>query len=91
MSLDDIYQQLSGILRDVFDDDSLVARADLTASQVDGWDSFSHLRLMLSVERSFGVDFAASEISSLKNVGELASLIQSKLSGERAFSPSEES
>jgi acyl carrier protein len=78
-------------LRDVFDDDSLVAGPDLTARQVDGWDSFSHLRLMLSVERSFGVDFAASEISSLKNVGELASLIQSKLLGERAFSPSEES
>jgi acyl carrier protein len=91
MSLDDIYQQLSGILRDVFDDDSLVARPDLTASQVDGWDSLSHLRLMFSVERSFGVDIAASEIFSLKNVGELASLIQSKLSGERAFSPSEES
>ena len=91
MSSDEIYQQLSSIMRDVFDDDSLVATPELTAGQVDGWDSFSHLRLMLSIERSFGVDFAASEISSLKNVGELAALIQTKLSAERAGSPSEES
>jgi acyl carrier protein len=91
VSSDEIYQQLSSIMRDVFDDDSLVATPELTAGQVDGWDSFSHLRLMLSIERSFGVDFAASEISSLKNVGELAALIGSKLPAERAGSPSEES
>ena len=35
--------------------------------------------LMLAVERAFDVDFAASQISSLQNVGELAALIQSKL------------
>ena len=79
MSLDEIYQKLTEIIRDLFDDDSLVATPDLTADQVDGWDSFAHLRLMLTVERTFGVDFAASQITSLKNVGELADLIQSKL------------
>jgi len=78
-------------MRDVFDDDSLVATPELTAGQVDGWDSFSHLRLMLSIERFFGVDFAASEISSLKNVGELAALFGSKLPAERAGLPSADS
>ncbi len=76
---DAIYDRLTEVLRDVFDDDSLVATPSLTAGQVDGWDSFAHLRLMLSVEQAFEVDFAASEISSLKNVGELAALIQQKL------------
>jgi acyl carrier protein len=79
MSSDEIYKRLTEILRDLFDDDSLVATPELTASQVAGWDSFAHLRLMLTVERSFGIDFAASQITSLKNVGELAALIQSKL------------
>jgi acyl carrier protein len=79
MSSDEIYQKLSEIIRDLFDDDSLVATPELTAGQVDGWDSFAHLRLMLTVERTFGIDFAASQITSLKNVGELAALIQSKL------------
>ena len=53
-------------MRDLFDDDSLVARPDLTADEVDGWDSFAHLRLILAVEQSFHVDFAASQISGEK-------------------------
>lgn len=79
MSSEEIYKQLTEILRDLFDDDSLVATPELTAGQVAGWDSFAHLRLMLTIERTFGIDFAASQITSLKNVGELAALIQSKL------------
>jgi acyl carrier protein len=78
MALDAIYQKLTDILRDVFDDDTIVARPDLTADQVAGWDSFAHLRVIFTVERAFGVTFAASQISSLKNVGELAELVDSK-------------
>lgn len=79
MSLDAIYERLTEILQDVFDDDTLVARPDLTADQVDGWDSFAHLRLIFAVEKSFGVNFAASQISALQNVGDLAQLINSKV------------
>ena len=79
MSLEAIYQRLNTILQDVFDDDGLAARPDLTADQVDGWDSFAHLRLIFAVEKSFGVSFAASQISALQNVGDLANLIHSKV------------
>lgn len=74
-----MYERLTELLRDVFDDDSLVARPDLTADQVAGWDSFAHLRLIFAVEKAFGVKFAASQISSLKNLGELAALIEAKI------------
>lgn len=75
----EIYQRLNGIFRDVFDDDSIVARPDLTADDVDDWDSLSHIRLVLTVEKTFGVKFSASEIGNLSNVGELVELIQEKL------------
>ena len=78
MEKEAIYTKLSEILREVFDDDELVARPDLTADQVDGWDSFAHLRLITTVERSFQVRFTAAQVSALKNVGELAELVQSK-------------
>ena len=78
MPLETIYAKLTGILQDVFDDDTLVARADLTAADVDGWDSFAHLRLIMTVERRFKVRFTAAQISSLKNVGELVNLIESR-------------
>ena len=75
----EIYQRLNGIFRDVFDDDSIVARPDLTADDVDEWDSLSHIRLVLTVEKTFGIKFSASEVGNLKNVGEFVQLIQAKL------------
>lgn len=73
-----IYDRLSTLLRDTFDDDELVATPELSADDVDEWDSLAHVRLMLAVEKAFGVKFSAAEVNRLKNVGELATLIQSK-------------
>lgn len=72
----DIYAKLTTVFHDVFDDDELVVTPRLTADDVPEWDSMSHVRLMLTVERAFGTRFAAAEITGLKNVGELVSLIQ---------------
>jgi acyl carrier protein len=78
MNADAIYAKLTTIMRDVFDDDALVARPDLTADDVEEWDSLSHLRLVMTVQKAFGVKFSASETGKLKNVGELAELIRAK-------------
>lgn len=79
MATDAVYEKLSEILRDVFDDEALVARPDLTADQVDGWDSFAHLRLITTIERAFSVRFTASQVAALQNVGDLTELIRAKL------------
>jgi acyl carrier protein len=73
-----IYQRLSEIFSDVFDDDAVALKPETTADDVDGWDSLSHIRLVLSVEKAFGVKFSAAEVGKLKNVGELVGLIRSK-------------
>jgi len=78
MQSTEIYQKLNGIFLDVFDDDTVVVKPELTADDVDGWDSLSHIRLMLTIEKTFGIRFSASEVGKLKNVGELVSLIESK-------------
>jgi len=74
-----IYQRLNDIFGDVFDDDSLALKPETTADDVDGWDSLSHIRLVMSVEKAFNLKFSAAEVGRLKNVGELVGLIQSKL------------
>ncbi len=73
-----LYERLTGIFHDVFDDDTLKLTPQLTAKDVDGWDSMTHLRLVLSVERAFQVKFTTTEIGKLQNVGDLATLIQSR-------------
>ena len=74
----ELYARLTRILREVFDDDGLVARPELSADDVDDWDSLSNLRLVMTVEKAFDVKFAAAEIGALMNIGDLANLIRSK-------------
>ncbi|OCP03073.1 MULTISPECIES: acyl carrier protein [unclassified Ensifer] len=74
--MEEIYERLETIFRDVFDDDSLLVTSELTARDVEGWDSMMNVQLMLSVERAFNVHFSASQIASLGKVGDLAALIK---------------
>jgi acyl carrier protein len=78
METAEIYKKLNTVFEHVFDDDSIVVRPELSADDVDGWDSLAHIRLILTVEKAFNVKFSASEIGKLKNVAGLADLIRSK-------------
>ena len=80
MLREEVQKKLTRILQDVFDDESLAAHPELTADDVEEWDSLNHIRLVVTVEREFGVKFAASEVSGLKNVGDLMELIHAKSS-----------
>jgi acyl carrier protein len=66
---------LTPLLRDVFDNDDLVAVPELTAHDVVGWDSLGNVRLFMEIERKFGIRFTAAEIGALNNVGQLAEVI----------------
>ena len=59
MTSGEIHSQLTTIFRDVFDDPELEPRREMTAQDVSEWDSLSHVRLMLTVERAFRVKFTA--------------------------------
>jgi acyl carrier protein len=74
-----IYSQLTGIFQDVFDEDSIEVTPELSAKDVDGWDSLAHIRLILTVERAFKIKFSTSEIGKLENVGDLVALIQARV------------
>lgn len=74
-----IYARLSEVFESVFDDDSIQLTPALTAKDVDGWDSLTHIRLLLTVERTFKVKFSTTEIGKLENVGSLVEIIKSKL------------
>ena len=74
-----IYQRLTGIFQDVFDEDSIEVTPKLSADDVDGWDSLTHIRLILTIEKVFKIKFSTSEIGKLENVGDLVALIQGKV------------
>ena len=73
-----VYSRLSEILHELFDDDSIVVTPALTAKDVDGWDSLTHIRLILTIEKAFKIKFSTSEISKLESVGDLVALIKAR-------------
>jgi len=73
-----IYTRLATIFEEVFDEDIVVAPA-LSAKDVEGWDSLSHIRLLLTTEKRFNIKFSTSEIGKLENVGDLVALIKKRV------------
>jgi acyl carrier protein len=70
--------KLYSIFAKVFDNPNLKIEPHMTANDVDGWDSMSHLQLIVSVEKEFGIKITGAEVMRLKNVGDLLGLVDSK-------------
>jgi len=75
---DNLWAELTAIFRETLDDDSITLTEATTAKDVPGWDSITHVLLVVAVEKKFRIKLIASEIQRLQNVGELAALIRSK-------------
>jgi acyl carrier protein len=82
MQLAEIDTRLTGIFRDIFDDDDLTLRPEMTAADVKEWDSFNHINLIVATEARFGIKFQTAEIESLRNVGHFEELIGKKLAAQ---------
>lgn len=70
--------KLNEIFCEVFDDDELSITPEMTANDVDGWDSLSHVNLIVAIEGRFGIRFNQKELLSFKNVGDLLRSIDAK-------------
>jgi acyl carrier protein len=74
MNTDDIYKRLQGIFDNVFMEEVRVT-PELSANDVDEWDSVTHVSLVLAIEEEFGLRFRVGEVESAKNLGDLVNLI----------------
>ena len=52
---------------------------ETTAAEIPGWDSLSHVNVILAVEKAFGVRFSSVEVLKLNSIGDLQRLLNSKL------------
>lgn len=79
MTDEDIYNGITTVFRQQLKAPDLVVFPSMTAGDVKGWDSLTHIRLILAVEKQFGLKFRTSEVSSFRNVGDLAEMVRVKL------------
>lgn len=77
-----IVDRMTRIFREVFDDDTIEIRDDMTSKDIEQWDSLMHIDLIYGIEKEFKIVFSTGEAgSALKNVGELRTLVERKLAG----------
>jgi acyl carrier protein len=74
-----VSEKLSDIFRMVFDAPDLVVRPEMTAGDVEGWDSLSHVNLIVAIEAGFSIKFTQKELLSFKNVGDLVTATEAKV------------
>lgn len=74
-----IYERLTTIFKEVFDDESIEVTPNLSAKDVEDWDSLTHIRLIITVEKAFHIKFSTSEIAKLERVGDLVAIIRSRV------------
>ena len=78
MAETDTIRRVRDIMMDVFDIDQLSITEATTAHDIEEWDSLSHIRLIVAIERAFKIRFTNAEIEGLKDVGDLISSIDAK-------------
>lgn len=79
MEANQITTKLTDIFRDIFGDDTIVLNDSMTAMDVPGWDSLSHINLILAVEKGFKISLTTREVRALNNVGDFILLIEKKV------------
>lgn len=71
----EIFTRLNRVFQEVFDDRTIRVTPQTMADDIEDWDSLEHITLISAVEREFRMKFKMGEISSMKNVGEMAQII----------------
>ena len=80
MTREEIFENLNEVFRDVFDDEEIIVNENTTSNDIEDWDSLEHINLIVAVEKKFGMKFSMGEVTTMKNVGEMANIISSRIS-----------
>jgi acyl carrier protein len=75
----ELLQKLNEIFCEVFDDDDIKISPEMTANDVEGWDSLSHINLIVAIETKFNIRFSHKELLTFKNIGDLLNSTRSKI------------
>ena len=71
-------ERLQEIFRDIFDDEKLIITEEMSANDIEDWDSLAQINLIIAIEKEFKVKFRLEEVSNLKNIGEMLELFSKK-------------
>ena len=75
MKKNEVVLRLTEVFRMVFDNENLMLSENLTANDVENWDSLTHMVLISEIENKFDIKFKLKELNKMRDVGDLISII----------------
>lgn len=75
MTREQVYERLNPVFREVFDDETITVNDATTSADIEDWDSFEHINLVVAVEEEFGFKLPMGKTVTMKNVGEMVDII----------------
>lgn len=79
MDKPEVVIKLTEVFRAIFNNDTMVLSDELTANDVENWDSLTHMLLITEVESAFSIKFKLKDLNKMKNVGDMINIIMTKL------------
>jgi acyl carrier protein len=74
----EILKQMNAVFIDTLENESIILSEDTKATDIDEWDSLTHILLVVAMENNFNIRFTSSEIQEWNNVGQIIDSILSK-------------
>ena len=75
MSREEVFERLTEVFADVFDDEEIELTDSTTSDDIEDWESLEHVNLIIAVEQEFGIKFTMGEVTGMKNVGAMVDII----------------
>ncbi len=75
MTREEVFERLNKVFQEVFDDETIKVNDSTTSEDIDDWDSFEHINLIVAVEEEFAIKIPMGKVVTMKNVGEMADII----------------
>ena len=75
MTREEVFERLNKVFQEVFDDETIEVNDDTTSEDIDDWDSFEHINLIVAVDEEFSIKIPMGKVVTMKNVGEMADII----------------
>lgn len=78
MKREEVFEKLTVIFQNNFDDENIRLTDETSSSDIEGWDSLEQVNLIVTIEDEFGVKFRIDEVNAMRNVGEMVDFILNK-------------
>ncbi len=79
MEREEVFQKLTEIFRNNFDDERICLSDSTSAQDIEDWDSLEQVNLVVAIQSEFKIRFQLDEVNAMRNVGEMVDGILSKV------------